>query len=136
MKKSTNETYYNGQIYDAYSKIIDIFKTAKRELIIVDRYADKSVLDMIKCLNIKVVIIVKRNSLIKNIDIDKYNKQYDNLKITYNDDYHDRYFIIDKNEVYHCGASINHAESRTFSINKWEDKKVCENFINSINNIL
>lgn len=135
-KKNDNETYYNGQIYDAYSKIIDIFKTAKKELIIIDRYADKSVLDMIKNLNIRVVIIVKRHGLIKKIDIDKYNKQYNNLKIIYNDDYHDRYFIIDEKEVYHCGASINHAGSRTFSINKWEDKKVCNNFIDNINNIL
>ena len=135
-KKITNETYYNGQIYDAYSKIIDIFKTGKKELIIIDRFADKSVLDMIKNLDIKVVLIVKRNSLIKNIDIEKYNKQYDNLKIIYNDDYHDRYFIIDKKKVYHCGTSINHAGSKTFSINKWEDKKVCENFVDNINKIL
>ena len=135
-KKTNNETYYNGQIYDAYSKIIDIFKTAKKELIIIDRYADKSVLDMIKDLDINVVLIVKRNGLIKKIDIEKYNKQYNNLKIIYNDDYHDRYFVLDKKEVYHCGASINHAGNRTFSINKWEDKKVCESFINNINNII
>ena len=135
-KKVINETYYNGQIYDAYSKIIDIFKTAKKELIIIDRYADKSVLDMIKNLDVKIELIVKRNSLIKNIDIEKYNKQYDNLKLIYNDDYHDRYFVIDKKDVYHSGTSINHAGSKTFSINKWEDKKVCKNFIDNINDIL
>ena len=91
---------------------------------------------MIKNLDIKVVLVVKRNSLIKKIDIEKYKKQYDNLKIIYNDDYHDRYFIIDQTNVYHCGASINHAGSRTFSINRWQDKKVCKNFIDNINNIL
>ena len=60
-KKNTNETYYNGQIYDAYSKIIEIFKTSKKELIIIDRYADITVLDMIKKLKVKVILVTKRN---------------------------------------------------------------------------
>lgn len=135
-KKINNETYYKGQIYDAYSKILEIFKTSKKELIIIDRYADTKVLDMIKKLKIKVIIITKRNSLLTNQDIERYNSQYNNLKIVYSDDYHDRYFIIDKKDVYHSGTSINHAGSRTFSINKWEDKQVCNSFINNIQNIL
>ena len=135
-KKINNETYYKGQIYDAYSKILEIFKTSKKELIIIDRYADTKVLDMIKKLKIKVIIITKRNSLLTNQDIERYNSQYNNLKVVYSDDYHDRYFIIDKKDVYHSGTSINHAGSRTFSINKWEDKQVCNSFINNIQNIL
>ena len=135
-KKINNETYYKGQIYDAYSKILEIFKTSKKELIIIDRYADTKVLDMIKRLKVKVIIITKRNSLLTNQDIERYNSQYNNLKIVYSDDYHDRYFIIDKKDVYHSGTSINHAGSRTFSINKWEDKQVCNSFINNIQNIL
>ena len=135
-KKKVTETYYKGQIYDAYSKILQIFKTAKKELIIIDRYADMTVLDIIKKIKVKVIIIIKRNGSLTDQDIERYTSQYNNLKLVYSDDYHDRYFIIDKKEVYHCGASINHAGSRTFSINKWEDKKVCENFISNINNIL
>ena len=135
-KKINNETYYKGQIYDAYSKILEIFKTSKKELIIIDRYACAIVLDMIKKLKIKVIIITKRNSLLTIQDIERYNSQYNNLKVVYSDDYHDRYFIIDKKDVYHSGTSINHAGSRTFSINKWEDKQVCNSFINNIQNIL
>ena len=135
-KKKVSETYYNGQIYDAYSKIIEIFKTAKKELIIIDRYADITVLDMIKKLKVKVILIAKVNGLLTNQDIERYNSQYSNLRVIYNNDYHDRYFIIDKKEVYHCGASINHAGTRTFSINKWEDRHICNNFIETIKNIL
>ena len=36
--KKTNEIYFDGQIYDAYSKIQKIFKEAKKELIIIDGY--------------------------------------------------------------------------------------------------
>lgn len=135
-KKKVSETYYNGQIYDAYSKIIEIFKTSKKELIIIDRYADTTVLDMIKKLKVKVILVTKRNGLLTNQDIERYNSQYNNLEVIYSDDYHDRYFVIDEKEVYHCGASINHAGSRTFSINKWEDKQICNNFIDTIKNIL
>ena len=135
-KKINNETYYKGQIYDAYSKILEIFKTSKKELIIIDRYADTKVLDMIKKLKVNVIIVTKRNSLLTNQDIERYNSQYNNLKVVYSDDYHDRYFIIDKKDVYHSGTFINHAGSRTFSINKWEDKQVCNSFINNIQNIL
>ena len=135
-KKKATETYFKGQIYDAYSKILEIFKTSKKELIIIDRYADITVLDMIKKLKVKVILVTKRNGLLTNQDIERYNSQYNNLEVVYSDDYHDRYFVIDKKEVYHCGASINHAGSRTFSINKWEDKKVCNNFIDNINDIL
>ena len=46
-KRKINEIYFNGQIYDAYSKIVDILKEAKKEIIIIDSYADKTILDMI-----------------------------------------------------------------------------------------
>ena len=94
-KKKVNEIYFNGQIYDAYSKIIEIFNTTKNVLIIIDAYADKTVLDIIKRLKIRVIIITKEDKLLTKQDIEKYNKQYDNLKVIYNDTFHDRYFILD-----------------------------------------
>ena len=136
-KRLVNEIYFNGQIYDAYSKIVDILSESKKELIIIDGYADKTTLDIIKNIKCKVILIVKTNSKLSTLDIDKYNKQYHNLKIIYNNNYHDRYFIIDRNIIYHCGTSINHAGSKTFSINILEDKVVKDNLIDNIkNNIL
>ena len=75
-KQKTSEIYFNGQIYDAYSKILDIFKSAKEELIIIDSYADKTLLDIIKRLRIKVTIITKENNLLTKQDIEKYNKRF------------------------------------------------------------
>lgn len=59
-KRKVNEIYFNGQIYDAYSKIIEIFKNAKENLVIIDSYADTNVLDIIKKLKIRVIIITKK----------------------------------------------------------------------------
>ena len=58
--------------------------------------------------------------------------EYHNLKITYDDTFHDRYFILDKEIIYHCGASINHAGSKTFSINMLEDDLVKEALLEKI----
>lgn len=69
-------------------------------------------------------------------DIKKYNSEYHNLRIIYNDTFHDRYFIIDKNIVYHCGTSINNAGSKTFSINKLEDNVVKDSLVNKIKEII
>lgn len=79
---------------------------------------------MISRLNIRVILIIKNKSKLSNLDIEKYNEQYNNLYIVYNDTFHDRYFIVDKDIIYHCGASINHAGSKTFSINILDDEVV------------
>ena len=131
-KKKENEIYFNGQIYDAYSKIIDILKEARDNIIIIDNYADKFVLDMIRNLKAEVTIICKSNDLLKQIDINKYQKQYNNLKVVYNNDFHDRYIILDQKEIYHCGASLNYAGKKTFSINKLEDKIVKNSLMNYV----
>ena len=131
-KKLTNEIYYEGQIYDAYSKLIDIMNMASKGLIIIDRYADKSVLDMISKIDKKVILITKEKGLLKSIDLKKYNKQYHNLTILYNNTFHDRYLILDEKEVYHLGASLNHAGSKTFGVNKLEDKVMISAFINYV----
>ncbi len=134
-KRKSNEIYFNGQIYDSYSKILDILKEAKKELIIIDNYADKSMLDMIRNIKANTTIICKENCLLKEIDIEKYNKQYNNLKVIYNNTFHDRYIILDKKVIYHCGTSLNHIGSKTFSINKLEDKEVIDSLLNKIKNI-
>ena len=135
-KRKINEIYFSGQIYDAYSKILDIFKESKEELIIIDSYADKNVLDIIKELNVNVIIITRGDNKLKNVLIEKYNEQYHNLKVIYNNTFYDRYFILDKSIVYHCGTSINRIGYRTFSINLMADNKVKDNLILEVNKII
>ena len=135
-KKKVNEIYFNGQIYDAYSRIQDIFKLTNKKLIVVDAYADNTLLNIIKRLNVKVIVITKENNLLTKQDILKYNKQYSNLKVIFNNDFHDRYFIIDEKYVYHCGSSINRIGYKTFSINLINDEEVCTSLINKIENII
>ena len=131
-KEKINHIFYDGQIYDAYSLLIDIFKEAKKEIIIIDNYADKSILDMITNLNVKVIIVTKKFNLLKDIDIKKYNKQYHNLKVIYSDKFHDRFVIIDKKVLYHSGASFKDLGNKCFAINKIEDNEYLKNILKKI----
>ncbi len=131
-KEKINHIFYEGQIYDAYSLLIDIFKGAKEEIIIIDNYADKSILDMITNLNVKVIIVTKKFNLLKDIDIKKYNRQYNNLKVIYSDKFHDRFIILDKKVLYHSGASYKDLGNKCFAITKIEDKWYLETIIKNI----
>ena len=131
-KEKINHIFYEGQIYDAYSLLIDIFNEAKKEIIIIDNYADKSILDMITNLNVKVIIVTKKFNLLKDIDIKKYNKQYHNLKVIYSDKFHDRFIILDKKVLYHSGASYKDLGNKCFAINKIEDNEYLKNILKKI----
>ena len=131
-RRKDNEIYFDGQIYDSYSKILDIFSESKKELIIIDSYADKVLLDIISRLKVDVVIITKENSLLNSLDIKKYNMQYNNLKVIYNNTFHDRFFIIDAKTIYHCGTSINSIGKKTFAINLVTEIEVIKLLLNKI----
>ena len=135
-KRKSTEIYFNGQIYDAYSKIQEIFKSANNSLVIIDAYADNTILDIIKRLNINVTIITKPNNLLTSQDIEKYNKQYNNLTVIFDNTFHDRYFILDDDIIYHCGASINRIGYKTFSITLIGDAEVGSSLINKVKDLI
>ncbi len=123
--------FFEGQIYDAYSLIIDIIKKANQKILIIDNYIDESVLKMLTKKNkmVEVIIITSNKSTIENIDIQKFNKEYPTLKIAKTNKFHDRFIAIDNKEMYHLGASIKDLGKKCFGINKIEDMKIIEKFL-------
>ena len=123
--------FFEGQIYDAYSLIIDIIKKANQKILIIDNYIDESVLKMLTKKNkmVEVIIITSNKSTIENIDIQKFNKEYPILKMAKTNKFHDRFIIIDNKEMYHLGASIKDLGKKCFGINKIEDMKIIEKFL-------
>ncbi len=120
--------FFNGQIYDAYSLVIDIIKKAKIKILIIDNYIDDSILEMLskKDKNVEIVIVTSQNSNLTKLDINKFNKQYPTLKVARTDKFHDRFIIIDNKELYHCGASLKDLGKKCFAISKIEDKEYVE----------
>lgn len=90
--------FFEGQIYDAYSLIIDIIKKANKKILIIDNYIDDSVLKMLtkKNKNVEVVLLTSDKSNIQKIDIQKFNKEYPVLKVAKTNKFHDRFIVIDK----------------------------------------
>lgn len=101
--KKGDGLFFEGQIYDSYSLLLDIFNTAKSEIIIIDNYIDKSLLDILRKINKKIFIITNKYN---NNDFEKYILQYSNIKLKINNKIHDRFIITDRNKLYHCGASL------------------------------
>ncbi len=123
--KFQQQIFYNGQIYDAYSLIVDIIKSAKNKIVIIDNYIDDSILKMLskKENNVEVVILTSSNTPISKLDVTKFNKQYPTLKVATTNNFHDRFILIDGTELYHCGASLKDLGKKCFAINKIEDSK-------------
>lgn len=124
--------FFDGQIYDAYSLIIDIIKRANKKILIIDNYIDDSVLKMLtkKNKNVEVIILTSDKSNIETIDVQKFNKEYPVLKLAKTNKFHDRFIVIDNKEMYHLGASIKDLGKKCFGINKIEDMEIIEKIIN------
>ena len=123
--------FFQGQIYDAYSLIVDIIKKANKKILIIDNYVDDSILKMLakKKNNVEVSILTSDKGNIQNIDVQKFNKEYPILKVAKTNKFHDRFIVIDNKEMYHLGASIKDLGKKCFGINKIEDMEIIEKII-------
>ena len=115
--------FFQGQIWDSYSLIVDIIKKAKKKILIIDNYIDDSILKMLTKKNkgVEVTILTSNKNTISKLDIRKFNGEYPTLKLAATNKFHDRFIIIDNKELYHCGASLKDLGKKCFGINKIED---------------
>ena len=124
-----NSIFFQNDIYDAYSVLLEIFSLAKVEIIIIDNYIGKTLLDDLRIINKKIIIISSNiNDTLKK----KYLKQYNNIKFINNESYHDRFIIIDRKIVFHSGASFKDLGKKCFAINEIENKIENDKLINDV----
>ena len=119
-----SKLFFNGEIYDAYSLLVDIIGKANKEIIIIDNYVDKVTLDILakKKVNVTILLITNENkSRLTDTDIKKFNSEYPTLCIKYTNIFHDRFIILDKKELYHIGSSLKDLGKKVFAISKIED---------------
>ena len=131
-KQKINTVVFDGKFYDAYSILIDIFNESKDEIIIIDNYAGKKLLDIIKNIDRKIIII---SSNIDKILKYKYELQYKNVIFKDNNTFHDRFILIDRNRLYSCGASFKDLGKKCFALNEIDSKEIIKNFINKLEDI-
>ena len=126
--------FFDGQIYDAFSFIVGLVKKAKKEIILIDNYVDVNTLNILckKNKGVDVVITTAGKGSLSTKDITKFNVQYPKLSVKTNTDFHDRFLIVDKTEVYHIGASIKDAGKKSFGITRIEDKDLIMGLVNKV----
>ena len=126
--------FFDGQIYDAFSFIVGLVKKAKKEIILIDNYVDVNTLNILckKNKGVDVVITTAGKGSLSTKDITKFNAQYPKLLVKTTTDFHDRFLIVDKTDVYHIGASIKDAGKKSFGITKIEDKDLIMGLVNKV----
>ena len=128
-KEKNNHLFFKGQIYDAYTLLIDIFNKSKKEIIVIDNYVDKNILDILSKTNKNVKIYTNKYN---NQDYEKYKMQYKNVDLIINNIFHDRFIIIDKKILYHCGASFKDLGKQCFEISKIEDNDILNDLLKKL----
>ena len=123
-----------GQFYDAYEYISSIIRKAKNSIVLIDPYCDSKAFAFLKNKNesVELTICTSHLSKLETDEINKFESQYGPITIKYLDNNHDRYLILDNEEWYQLGASLNYAGKKMFSIIKNENNEIIDFLLNKI----
>lgn len=122
----TQGVFFDGQIFDAYELASRIIRSAKKSIVLIDNYIDENTLTHLakKKKGVKVHLLTKNVNKQLTLDIQKANEQYGNFEAKTFTHSHDRFLIIDGQEVYHLGASLKDLGKKWFAFSKLEAKSV------------
>lgn len=128
--------FFDNQIYDAFSFVSELIKSAKQRIILIDNYVDESVLTLLdkRGENVSACIYTQQINRQLRLDIERHNSQYPPIEVTLFRRSHDRFLCID-DIVYHVGASIKDLGKKWFGFSKMEDFKP-EELVARINNAI
>lgn len=117
---SNEGIFFEGQVFDAWVFVTDIIKLAKKSIVLIDNYADESVLLLLSKRNKSVSATIYTRSQTKQLtlDLQKHNAQYPEIEIRTFSYSHDRFLIIDNKTVYHIGASLKDLGKKWFAFSK------------------
>ena len=95
--------------FDSIRQVSRLVESAKSEIVVIDPYADATILDVLsgKKTGVAVRLICKNRGKPTASEIAKFNRQYKGLTVSYSDDFHDRFVLIDNAELHNLGSSVN-----------------------------
>ncbi len=128
--------FFKGQVFDAYTFVSDLIRSAKKSIILIDNYIDDTVLTRFtkRKKGVTVTIFTKNISKQLKLDVEKHNEQYEPVTIKVFKDAHDRFLIIDEKEIYHFGASLKDLGKKWFAFSKMDAGSVT--ILNSISEMI
>lgn len=134
-EESSQKIFFDGQIYDAFSLLVDLVSRAEKKLVLVDNYVDVGTLNILakKKSDVEVIVYTVRRTRLSEADVNNFNQQYPTLEIKYTGVFHDRFLIIDDTCAYHIGASIKDAGKKCFGISLIEDTRIVKDILERLN---
>lgn len=126
-KVSHSFVCYEGQYYDGFRFVNDLICSAKKRIIIIDGYADSSVLDFFvgSKKEVRKTIVCHKIDRIDDSTLERFSKQYGDITINEDKTYHDRFLIID-DDIYLLGTSLNSLGNKTSTITKTDQYNIAE----------
>ena len=114
--------FYDGQVFDAYTFVSGLLKSAEKSILLIDNYVDESVLQLFskRKKNVSATIYTKNITRVLLQDLEKYNRQYPKIEIKKFTKAHDRFLIIDDSIIYHFGASLKDLGKKWFAFSKMD----------------
>ena len=113
--------FYDGQIFDAYTFVSDLIRSAKRRIVLFDNYVDDTVLTLLDKRADGVAAQIYTRSITQQLalDLQRHNAQYQPVTIDEFQNAHDRFLCID-DTVYHIGASLKDLGKKWFAFSRME----------------
>jgi hypothetical protein len=129
----TQGVFFDGQVFDAYELTSKIIRSAKKSIVLIDSYIDENTIAQLakKEKTVRVTLLCKSHSKTLLLDVQKAQEQYGNFELKLFPKSHDRFLIIDKNDIYHLGASLKDLGKKWFAFSKMEKSSV-ESIMNEI----
>lgn len=130
-EESSQKVFFDGQIYDAFSLIVNLIQKAEKEITLIDGYVDVGTLNLFskKKSDVVVTIYTQKQTKLTKADVNNFNAQYPTLKIKYTKVFHDRFLILDRATAYHVGASLKDAGKKCFGINLIQDAGIIKDIL-------
>ena len=129
------KVFYDGQMWDAVFCIEKLISKARQSIVLIDDYVDHQTLDMISRKQDKVSVILvtnDRNAKLTEKETMSFNEQFGSLEIRYSRKFHDRFLILDGEELYYCGASLKDAGRKVFAIGRIHDNEYLQGILSRI----
>jgi len=114
--------FFDGQVFDAYVFVVDLIKSARKSMVLIDNYVDENTLTLLakRKAGCEATIYTHTFGQKLKLDLQKHNEQYSPIEIKTFKQSHDRFLILDDNEVYHFGASLKDLGKKWFAFSRFD----------------
>ncbi|MDY0276314.1 MAG: ORF6N domain-containing protein [Desulfomicrobium sp.] len=114
--------FYDGQMFDAYVFTNNLIRRCQRSIRLLDNYLDDTILLQLAKRKQGVIATIYTKTINQQLklDLEKHNQQYPPIKIKKFDLSHDRFLILDDQEIFHFGASFKDLGKKWFAVSKMD----------------